>query len=102
MSSPMTPRTASATSANTPDKARLTEQEKKNNHISSEQKRRAAIRDGFDRLAELVPGLQGQGRSEGMVLTKVVEYAKKQLEERETLIKRLEAKGGVVEGQPRR
>lgn len=51
-----------------PPRARLTEQEKKNNHIASEQKRRNAIRDGFDRLTELIPGCEGQGRSEGMVL----------------------------------
>jgi len=53
-----------------PPRARLTEQEKKNNHIASEQKRRNAIRDGFDRLTELIPGCEGQGRSEGMVLNK--------------------------------
>jgi heteromeric Ino2p/Ino4p transcription factor len=50
------------------EKPRLTEQEKKNNHIASEQKRRQAIRDGFDRLATLVPGMEGQGRSESLVL----------------------------------
>ena len=42
-----------ANSANFADKPRLTEQEKKNNHIASEQKRRQAIREGFDRLAEI-------------------------------------------------
>ncbi|KAF8477356.1 hypothetical protein BDZ91DRAFT_638645, partial [Kalaharituber pfeilii] len=53
-----------------PPRARLTEQEKKNNHIASEQKRRNAIREGFDRLTELIPGCEGQGRSEGMVLNR--------------------------------
>ena len=53
-----------------PPRARLTEQEKKSNHIASEQKRRNAIRDGFDRLTELIPGCEGQGRSEGMVLNR--------------------------------
>lgn len=53
-----------------PPRARLTEQEKKNNHIASEQKRRNAIRDGFDKLTELIPGCEGQGRSEGMVLNR--------------------------------
>lgn len=52
------------------EKTRLTEQEKKNNHIASEQKRRLAIREGFDRLTEIVPGLEGQGRSESIVLKK--------------------------------
>jgi hypothetical protein len=52
------------------DRPRLSEQEKKNNHIASEQKRRLAIREGFDRLTEIVPGLEGQGRSESIVLKK--------------------------------
>src|SRR5206468_1851686 len=52
------------------ERPRLTEQEKKTNHIASEQKRRMAIREGFDRLTEIVPGLEGQGRSESIVLKK--------------------------------
>lgn len=52
------------------ERPRLSEQEKKNNHIASEQKRRMAIREGFDRLTEIVPGLEGQGRSENIVLKK--------------------------------
>jgi hypothetical protein len=63
------------------EKPRLTEQEKKNNHIASEQKRRQAIRDGFDRLANIVPGMAGQGRSENLVLQSTLEFMKKQLEE---------------------
>jgi len=103
MSSPASPNGNSGNSgneaSNTPEKPRLTEQEKKNNHIASEQKRRAAIREGFDRLTELVPGLEGQGRSEGMVLNKVVDHAREKLEERRMLIREIEAKGGVVEEQ---
>ena len=81
---------------NTPEKPRLTEEEKRANHIASEQKRRAAIREGFDKLAELTPGMEGQGRSEGLVLGKVVEFAKEQLEERRRLIAEVEARGGIV------
>ncbi|MCJ1373986.1 hypothetical protein MMC20_005216 [Loxospora ochrophaea] len=81
------------------DKARLTEQEKKNNHIASEQKRRAAIREGFDRLTELVPGLEGQGRSEGLVLARTVEYAREKVEERRMLVDEVERRGGSVEDQ---
>lgn len=80
-----------------PDKPRLTEAEKKSNHIASEQKRRAAIREGFDRLAELTPGMEGQGRSEGLVLQRVVEYAKELIEERRQLIGEIEGQGGRVE-----
>ncbi|MCJ1311039.1 hypothetical protein MMC25_004709 [Agyrium rufum] len=79
-----------------PDKTRLTEEEKKSNHIASEQKRRAAIREGFDRLADMTPGMAGQGRSEGLVLSSVVTYAKQQLEEKERLIRDLEARGVTV------
>ncbi|KAL4995284.1 Maf-like protein-domain-containing protein [Aspergillus recurvatus] len=76
------------------EKPRLTEQEKKNNHIASEQKRRAAIREGFDRLTELVPGLEGQGRSESIVLKKTVDFIHAQLQERKNLITEIERRGG--------
>ncbi|KAF8457297.1 hypothetical protein BGX38DRAFT_1139593 [Terfezia claveryi] len=79
-----------------PPRARLTEQEKKNNHIASEQKRRNAIRDGFDKLTELIPGCEGQGRSEGMVLNRSIEYINDQLAERRALIAKIEALGGTV------
>ncbi|OQD78336.1 hypothetical protein PENDEC_c001G06173 [Penicillium decumbens] len=79
------------------DKPRLTDQEKKNNHIASEQKRRAAIREGFDRLTELVPGLEGQGRSESIVLQKTVEFMHLKLQERQNLIAEIESKGGRVD-----
>jgi heteromeric Ino2p/Ino4p transcription factor len=79
------------------DKPRLTEQEKKNNHIASEQKRRAAIREGFDRLTELVPGLEGQGRSESVVLKKTVEFMRMKLQERKDLIAEIERRGGRVD-----
>ncbi|KAI9868148.1 MAG: hypothetical protein M1813_006893 [Trichoglossum hirsutum] len=78
------------------ERPRLTEQEKKNNHIASEQKRRQAIREGFDRLTELVPGLEGQGRSESVVLRKSVDFMRKEVEERRTLVARIEALGGEV------
>lgn len=70
------------------DKPRLSEHEKKANHIASEQKRRQAIRDGFDRLTDLVPGLEGQGRSESVVLKKTVDFMREQLAERIELRKR--------------
>lgn len=83
------------------EKPRLTEQEKKNNHIASEQKRRAAIREGFDRLTELVPGLTGQGRSEGMVLRKTVDFIHVKLQERQELIEEIEKRGGKVDDRIR-
>jgi heteromeric Ino2p/Ino4p transcription factor len=79
------------------EKPRLTEEEKKQNHIASEQKRRQAIRDGFDRLCELVPGMEGQGRSEGLVLKRTVEHMREQMEQRRQLVQEREARGEVVE-----
>lgn len=40
-----------------PGKGLLTEQEKKHNHVVSEQRRRQAIRDGFDEIVKLTPSL---------------------------------------------
>ncbi|KZF22084.1 hypothetical protein L228DRAFT_268578 [Xylona heveae TC161] len=97
-SGPISQHSMSANAGMTPanDKPRLTEQEKKNNHIASEQKRRQAIREGFDRLTELVPGLEGQGRSESVVLKRTIDFMREQLEERRRLVARVEASGGVV------
>ncbi|KAK1767193.1 helix-loop-helix DNA-binding protein [Phialemonium atrogriseum] len=84
------------------DKPRLTEEEKKQNHIASEQKRRQAIREGFDRLTELVPGLEGQGRSEGVVLKRTVEFMREKLQERRDLVASVENEGGQVDDSMRR
>lgn len=78
------------------ERPRLSEQEKKNNHIASEQKRRMAIREGFDRLTEIVPGLEGQGRSESVVLRKSVDHMREVLQERQELIERIQALGGEI------
>ncbi|KAI9743879.1 MAG: hypothetical protein M1818_002613 [Claussenomyces sp. TS43310] len=86
----------------TDEKPRLSEHEKKANHIASEQKRRQAIREGFDRLTELVPGLEGQGRSESVVLKKTVDYMRDQLAERRMLVSRVEQLGGKVDESLRR
>ena len=65
--------------------------------VGTEQKRRQAIREGFDRLCDLVPGMEGQGRSEGLVLQKTVEFLREQLEERRRLIEAVERKGEHVD-----
>ncbi|KAG9255895.1 uncharacterized protein F5Z01DRAFT_650467 [Emericellopsis atlantica] len=81
----------------TEEKARLTVEEKKQNHINSEHKRRQNIRDGFDRLCEIVPGLEGQGRSEGLVLKQTIAYMREQIRERRAMIEQLEAAGETVD-----
>lgn len=68
------------------DKPRLTEHEKKHNHIASEQKRRQAIREGFDGLADIVPGLTGQGRSEAIVLQGATSHLRRLLADRYRLV----------------
>jgi len=95
-SSPKREDSANPGSAND-EKPRLSEHEKKANHIASEQKRRQAIREGFDRLTELVPGLEGQGRSESVVLKKTVDYMREQTQERKNLVAKIERLGGHVE-----
>lgn len=78
------------------EKSRLTEVEKRNNHVASEKKRREAIRLAFDRLTTLVPGLEGQGRSEGVVLQRTAEFLHEQLSENQRLADELEMRGGEV------
>jgi heteromeric Ino2p/Ino4p transcription factor len=88
----------------------LSSEEKRANHIASvrpppyekplteqEQKRRQAIREGFDRLTEVVPGLgKNQGRSEAIVLDKTIEYLRELLDERRMLIEQVKLHGGKV------
>ncbi|KAK4201240.1 hypothetical protein QBC40DRAFT_306048 [Triangularia verruculosa] len=90
------------------EKPRLTKEQKKSNHIQSEragkeQKRRLAIREAYDNLCSQVPGLEGQARSEGVVLNGIVDYVRKLMLERQRMIVECEAKGlevppGVREG----
>ncbi|MCJ1332517.1 hypothetical protein MMC10_009210 [Thelotrema lepadinum] len=83
-------------------KAGLSEEQKKANHIQSEQKRREKIREQYDKLAELTPGMEGQGRSEGRVLEEAAKYGDILRKEREQLIADIERRGGVVDPTLRR
>ncbi|KXS96636.1 hypothetical protein AC578_6906 [Pseudocercospora eumusae] len=69
----------------TPAKARLSDQQKKDNHITSEKKRREAIRAGFDKLSTLVPGMEGQARSEAIVLGATVHFMQDEIARRHTV-----------------
>ncbi|KAB8754765.1 hypothetical protein FH972_026554 [Carpinus fangiana] len=75
------------------EKPRLSEQEKKSNHIASEQKRRQAIREGFDEIADIVPGYKGQGRSEAIVLQGSTAYLRSLLAERHRLVQQARERG---------
>ncbi|KAK9442015.1 bHLH family transcription factor [Metarhizium brunneum] len=52
----------------------LSEEQKRENHIRSEQKRRTLIKEGFDDLGELVPGLKGGGFSKSTTLAMAAEW----------------------------
>lgn len=82
----------------------LSEQEKKKNHILSEQKRRQNIRAGFDMLVELVPNLSQLQRSEAVILQKSVEYIKTLLDEKDRVKERVRSlkimAGELPEGAP--
>ncbi|KAK4996325.1 Transcription factor [Elasticomyces elasticus] len=83
---------------NASDKARLTEEEKKKNHIDSEKKRRNAIRDEYDKLSALVPGMKGQGKSEALMLQATVKHLEGQLAEKE-MLKALVLGKGISEAE---
>ena len=76
-----------------PKKAPLTDAEKKSNHLASEQKRRVAIREGFDRLCRVVPNMEGQGRSEAVVLQATVKFMEDELSKKEHLRARAQRLG---------
>ncbi|OAA43800.1 bHLH family transcription factor [Metarhizium rileyi] len=57
-----------------PPRENLSEEQKRENHIRSEQKRRTLIKEGFDDLGELVPGLKGGGFSKSATLSMAAEY----------------------------
>ncbi|KAG9575800.1 hypothetical protein KCV01_g17684, partial [Aureobasidium melanogenum] len=52
----------------------LTEDQKRSNHIRSEQKRRNIIKQGYEDLNELVPNLKTGGFSKSAVLTETTRF----------------------------
>lgn len=80
-------------STKTSERPHLTESEKKNNHITSEQKRRQNIRTGYDRLSETVPKLEGLARSEAYVLQETVSFGRALVTRRLELIRMLKERG---------
>ncbi|KAI8086169.1 uncharacterized protein BX664DRAFT_298623 [Halteromyces radiatus] len=57
-----------------PSRDLLTEDEKRANHIASEQKRRNTIRNGFKEMTEIIPTLKNINNSKSTILFKAVEY----------------------------
>lgn len=57
-----------------PSRDLLTEDEKRANHIASEQKRRNTIRIGFKEMTDIIPTLKNINNSKSTILFKAVEY----------------------------
>ena len=68
----------------------LTEDQKRENHIRSEQKRRTLIREGFEDLNELVPGLKQGGFSKSAVLGMTADWLEELVRGNERLKERCE------------
>lgn len=81
-------KSGAASSAKVP-RENLTEEQKRENHIKSEQKRRTLIKEGFDDLCDLVPGLRGGGFSKSTMLSMAAESLDELLKGNEQLIERL-------------
>ncbi|RAK97219.1 basic helix-loop-helix domain-containing protein [Aspergillus ibericus CBS 121593] len=82
-----------------PARENLTEEQKRNNHILSEQKRRNLIRQGFDDLCTLVPGLKGGGFSKSAMLTQAADWLEEILRGNDILkaqLAELKAMNGLV------
>ena len=101
MSSQQTSHQTTPSSSNealtSPEKRLLTEQEKKDNHIRSEQKRRFNVRTGMVKLSEIIPGAEKLFTSEIKMFDKYGTYVAQLVEERKAMVQELEAKGCVVE-----
>ncbi|KUJ18242.1 uncharacterized protein LY89DRAFT_644257 [Mollisia scopiformis] len=77
-----------------PTRENLTEDQKRENHIKSEQKRRTLIREGFEDLGELVPGLRGGGFSKSAVLIMAADWLEELIQGNEVLQARLDQMEG--------
>ncbi|KAH6682966.1 hypothetical protein B0J14DRAFT_468529 [Halenospora varia] len=77
--------TAASNSGAKPTRENLTEDQKRENHIKSEQKRRTLIREGFEDLGELVPGLRGGGFSKSAVLIMAADWLEDLIQGNEVL-----------------
>ncbi|KAF9177618.1 hypothetical protein BGZ51_008517 [Haplosporangium sp. Z 767] len=68
-----------------PYKELLTEEEKRANHIASEQKRRNTIRNGFKDMTDIIPDLKDVNSSKSTILFKAVDFIK-HLEKRNRML----------------
>jgi hypothetical protein len=71
----------------------LTEEQKRENHIKSEQKRRTLIKQGFIDMEALVPGMKGGGFSKATMLTMATEWLETMMRGNEQLKEQLRTMG---------
>ena len=74
----------------------LSEVQKSTNHKDAENKRRNAIREQFTELSNLVPGTEGQQRSEHLMLQATVDFLKEQTMKARELEQEITAHGGQL------
>jgi len=86
--------TAVANAAAKTARENLTEDHKREKHIKSEQKRRTLIREGFEDLGELVPGLQGGGFSKSAVLGMAADWLEDLIQGNDVLRRQLDVLQG--------
>lgn len=63
----------------------LSETQKRENHIKSEQKRRGAIKEGYHDLGQIVPNLSSSGYSKSMMLTMAADWLEELIKGNEEL-----------------
>ena len=84
-------KSGNSTASKKPPRENLTEAQKRENHIKSEQKRRTLIKDGFNDLETLVPGLKSTGLSKSGILNTAGDYLEQLIKDNAELRARLDA-----------
>ncbi|GAB1313332.1 hypothetical protein MFIFM68171_03542 [Madurella fahalii] len=87
---------SSSSSAAKQPRANLTDEQKRENHIRSEQKRRDLIKDHFNDLGAIVPALKSGGYSKAAMLNLSADWLVEVMQANERLMERVRAKGGTV------
>lgn len=75
-----TPKRKRPSASAKPTRENLTDTQKRENHIKSEQRRRGAIKEGFDGLTEIIPNLKAGGYSKSMMLGMAGDWLQKLLD----------------------
>lgn len=77
----------------------LSEEQKRTNHILSEQRRRNLIKQGFDDMCAIVPELRGGGFSKSAILLQAADWLDDMIHGNEILSRQLDelkSMGGII------